>query len=97
MIVYDLMHNGSLYDHLLGSKLKRLRRAQEVIEENMPEPKLPEVMEQYVLLAVLSCHPHLQARPNIYGANSEALKNQCGSSFWSTDCLSSNKLLIVTN
>ncbi|KAL7235022.1 hypothetical protein ACSBR1_018491 [Camellia fascicularis] len=45
--------------------LVRKGRALEVIEENMPEPELPEVMEQYVLLAVLSCHPHLQARPNM--------------------------------
>ncbi|GMP40458.1 hypothetical protein CsSME_00010901 [Camellia sinensis var. sinensis] len=45
--------------------LVRKGRAREVIEENMPEPELAEVMEQYVLLVVLSCHPYLQARPNM--------------------------------
>ncbi|THG14406.1 hypothetical protein TEA_014844 [Camellia sinensis var. sinensis] len=45
--------------------LVRKGRALEVIEENMPEPELAEVMEQYVLLVVLSCHPYLQARPNM--------------------------------
>ncbi|KAK3014129.1 hypothetical protein RJ639_007921 [Escallonia herrerae] len=45
--------------------LVKIGRAMDVIEENMSEVGLPEVMEQYVLLAVLCCHPHLHARPTM--------------------------------
>ncbi|XVF42046.1 hypothetical protein PTKIN_Ptkin01aG0328700 [Pterospermum kingtungense] len=38
-------------------------RALDVIEQDMPEIGLPEVMEQYVLTAVLCCHPLLHGRP----------------------------------
>ncbi|KAK2976807.1 hypothetical protein RJ640_002206 [Escallonia rubra] len=45
--------------------LVNIGRAMDVIEENMSEVGLPEVMEQYVLMAVLCCHPHLHARPTM--------------------------------
>ncbi|KAK8633742.1 hypothetical protein V6N13_014580 [Hibiscus sabdariffa] len=131
LIVCDLMHNGSLYDHLFGSGNKKLSwpirmkialgyvapeyalygklteksdvysfgavllellsgkkayendgentlrltdwawelveqgRALDVIEQDMPEIGLPEVMEQYVLTAVLCSHPILDIRPTM--------------------------------
>ncbi|KAI3506715.1 hypothetical protein L1887_21278 [Cichorium endivia] len=37
----------------------------EVIDKNMPECGLPEIMEKYVLAAVLSSHPQLYARPTM--------------------------------
>ncbi|XP_059654471.1 probable LRR receptor-like serine/threonine-protein kinase RKF3 [Cornus florida] len=40
-------------------------RALDVIEENMPEMGLPRAMEQYVLVAVLCCHPELDVRPSM--------------------------------
>lgn len=40
-------------------------KALDVIEQDMPEIGLPEVMEQYVLTAVLCCHPLLQVRPTM--------------------------------
>lgn len=40
-------------------------RARDVVEENMPEVGLPDVMEQYVVVAVLCCHPQLYARPTM--------------------------------
>ncbi|KAL3725494.1 hypothetical protein ACJRO7_030511 [Eucalyptus globulus] len=45
--------------------LVREGRALDVIEDNMPELGLPEVMEQYVLVAVLCSHPQLYARPTM--------------------------------
>ncbi|XP_057512831.1 probable LRR receptor-like serine/threonine-protein kinase RKF3 [Actinidia eriantha] len=43
--------------------LVRQGRALDIVEENMPEMGSPEVMEQYVFIAVLCCHPNLHARP----------------------------------
>ncbi|KAK9017073.1 hypothetical protein V6N11_079559 [Hibiscus sabdariffa] len=40
-------------------------RALDVIEQDMPEIGLPEVMEQYVLTAVLCSHPILDIRPTM--------------------------------
>ncbi|GMI79267.1 receptor-like kinase in in flowers 3 [Hibiscus trionum] len=40
-------------------------RALDVIEQDMPEIGLPEVMEQYVLIAVLCSHPTLDIRPTM--------------------------------
>ncbi|XP_022744543.1 probable LRR receptor-like serine/threonine-protein kinase RKF3 [Durio zibethinus] len=40
-------------------------RALDVIEQGMPEIGLPQVMEQYVLIAVLCCHPILHVRPTM--------------------------------
>ncbi|KAL7235016.1 hypothetical protein ACSBR1_018485 [Camellia fascicularis] len=37
----------------------------DVIEEGMLDMALPEVMEKYVLLAIVSAHPLLHARPNM--------------------------------
>ncbi|KAL5984002.1 hypothetical protein ACLOJK_018104 [Asimina triloba] len=118
IIVCDLMHNGSLYDHLFGSdenklswptrqkiaieksdvygfgvlllellsgrkalvsmtegqtwlvtdwawSLVRKGRALDVIEESMPELGPREVLEKYVLVAVLASHPQLHARPTM--------------------------------
>ncbi|KAK6233090.1 hypothetical protein SCA6_003163 [Theobroma cacao] len=71
IIVCDLVHNGSLYDHLFGSGVKKLSwpiqegRVFDVIDENMPELGPPEVMERYVLVAVLSSHSQLYARPTM--------------------------------
>ncbi|XP_030552468.1 probable LRR receptor-like serine/threonine-protein kinase RKF3 [Rhodamnia argentea] len=45
--------------------LVREGRALDVIEDNMPELGSPEVMEQYVLVAVLCSHPQLYARPTM--------------------------------
>lgn len=40
-------------------------RALDVIEENLPELGLPEVMEQYVHIALICAHPILHARPTM--------------------------------
>ncbi|XP_059652567.1 probable LRR receptor-like serine/threonine-protein kinase RKF3 [Cornus florida] len=40
-------------------------RVMDVIEKSIPELGLPEVMENYVLIAVLSTHPQLYARPTM--------------------------------
>ncbi|KAA8545048.1 hypothetical protein F0562_019853 [Nyssa sinensis] len=40
-------------------------KALDVIEEDMPEMGLPEVMEQYVFIAVFCCHPNLHSRPTM--------------------------------
>ncbi|KAF8401592.1 hypothetical protein HHK36_012537 [Tetracentron sinense] len=45
--------------------LVRKGRALDVIEEGMPELGTPEVMEKFVLVAVLSSHPQLYARPTM--------------------------------
>ncbi|KAL3573559.1 hypothetical protein D5086_024172 [Populus alba] len=43
--------------------LARERRGLDVIEENLPEMGSPEVMEQYVHIALTCAHPLLHARP----------------------------------
>lgn len=45
--------------------LVRNGRALDVIEDNIPELGPPEIMEKYVLLAVLCSHPQLYARPTM--------------------------------
>lgn len=45
--------------------LVRKGRALDVIEEGIPEIGPPDVMEKYVLLAVLCSHPQLYARPTM--------------------------------
>ncbi|KAF5732731.1 LRR receptor-like serine/threonine-protein kinase RKF3 [Tripterygium wilfordii] len=45
--------------------LVRKGRALDVIEEGMPELGTPEVLEKYVLVAVLCSHPQLYARPTM--------------------------------
>ncbi|KAI4326484.1 hypothetical protein MLD38_031794 [Melastoma candidum] len=45
--------------------LVRNGQALDVIEDGMPELGTPEVMEQYVLVAVLCSHPQLYARPTM--------------------------------
>ncbi|TXG63562.1 hypothetical protein EZV62_010556 [Acer yangbiense] len=45
--------------------LVREGRALDVIEDGMPEIGTPEVMEKYVLVAVLCTHPQLYARPTM--------------------------------
>ncbi|XP_043720361.1 probable LRR receptor-like serine/threonine-protein kinase RKF3 [Telopea speciosissima] len=45
--------------------LVREGRALDVIEDGMPELSSKEVMEKYVLVAVLSSHPHLYVRPTM--------------------------------
>ncbi|CAI9107939.1 OLC1v1007424C1 [Oldenlandia corymbosa var. corymbosa] len=45
--------------------LVRNGRALDVIEEGMPELGPPEIMEKYVLIAVLCSHPQLYARPTM--------------------------------
>ncbi|KAK2649264.1 hypothetical protein Ddye_016753 [Dipteronia dyeriana] len=45
--------------------LVREGRALDVIEDGMPEIGTPEVMEKYVLVAVLCSHPQLYARPTM--------------------------------
>ncbi|PON65726.1 Serine/threonine protein kinase [Parasponia andersonii] len=45
--------------------LVREGRALDVIEDNMPEKGTPEVLEKYVLVAVLCSHPQLYARPTM--------------------------------
>uniref|UniRef100_A0A2N9HTM3 Protein kinase domain-containing protein n=1 Tax=Fagus sylvatica TaxID=28930 RepID=A0A2N9HTM3_FAGSY len=48
-----------------GWSLVKEGRALDVIDEGMPELGLPEVMEKYVLVAVLSSHPLAHARPTM--------------------------------
>ncbi|GLT47161.1 hypothetical protein SLA2020_208740 [Shorea laevis] len=45
--------------------LVRKGRALEVIEDDMPELGAPEVVEKYVLIAVICSHPQLYARPTM--------------------------------
>ncbi|KAL0533868.1 hypothetical protein IC582_028139 [Cucumis melo] len=45
--------------------LVREQKAMDVIEEGMPELGSPEVVEKYVLIAVLCSHPQLYARPSM--------------------------------
>lgn len=45
--------------------LVRNGRALEVIEDDMPDKGPPEVLEKYVLVAVLCSHPQLYARPTM--------------------------------
>ncbi|KAI4349568.1 hypothetical protein L6164_010143 [Bauhinia variegata] len=45
--------------------LVRAGRALDVIEDGMPEQGSPEVLEKYVLIAVLCSHPQLYARPTM--------------------------------
>ncbi|CAM8968575.1 unnamed protein product [Rhodiola kirilowii] len=45
--------------------LVRNGKSLDVIEHNMPEVAPPEIMEKYVLLAVLCSHPQLYARPTM--------------------------------
>ncbi|XP_027351886.1 probable LRR receptor-like serine/threonine-protein kinase RKF3 [Abrus precatorius] len=45
--------------------LVRNSRALDVIEDGMPEPGPPQVLEKYVLVAVLCSHPQLYARPTM--------------------------------
>ncbi|WVZ04534.1 hypothetical protein V8G54_017880 [Vigna mungo] len=47
---WSLVRNGSALD---------------VVEDGIPEPGLPEVLEKYVLIAVLCSHPQLYARPTM--------------------------------
>ncbi|KAH7517161.1 hypothetical protein FEM48_Zijuj09G0033000 [Ziziphus jujuba var. spinosa] len=68
IIVCDLMKNGSLHDHVFGyqeKKLMRDGRALDVIEDDMPDKGPPQVLEKYVLVAVLCSHPQLYARPTM--------------------------------
>ncbi|KAG6415350.1 hypothetical protein SASPL_122761 [Salvia splendens] len=65
IIVCDLMKNGSVHDHLFGLMENKLRRALDVVEEDMPELGPPELVEKYVLVAVLCSHPQLYARPTM--------------------------------
>ncbi|KAL8530754.1 hypothetical protein ACS0TY_007700 [Phlomoides rotata] len=48
-----------------GWSLVRKGRALDVIEEGMPDLGPPEVVEKYVLVAVLCSHPQLYARPTM--------------------------------
>ncbi|KAJ1435728.1 LRR receptor-like kinase resistance protein [Sesbania bispinosa] len=45
--------------------LVRTGKALDVIEDGMPEPGSSEVLEKYVLIAVLCSHPQLYARPTM--------------------------------
>ena len=45
--------------------LVRTNKALDVIEDGMPEPSSPQVLEKYVLIAVLCSHPQLYARPTM--------------------------------
>ncbi|EOA28723.1 hypothetical protein CARUB_v10024961mg, partial [Capsella rubella] len=45
--------------------LVRQGRALDVVEDGMPEKGPPEVLEKYVLIAVLCSHPQLHARPTM--------------------------------
>ncbi|GMY21337.1 probable LRR receptor-like serine/threonine-protein kinase RKF3 [Fagus crenata] len=48
-----------------GWSLVKEGRALDVIDDGMPELGLPEVLEKYVLVAVLSSHPLAHARPTM--------------------------------
>ncbi|RDY11401.1 putative LRR receptor-like serine/threonine-protein kinase RKF3, partial [Mucuna pruriens] len=45
--------------------LVRTGKSLDVIEDGMPQPASPEVLEKYVLIAVLCSHPQLYARPTM--------------------------------
>ncbi|KAK7344464.1 hypothetical protein VNO77_14098 [Canavalia gladiata] len=45
--------------------LVRTGRSLDVIEDGMPQPGSPQVLEKYVLIAVLCSHPQLYARPTM--------------------------------
>ncbi|KAL8100862.1 putative LRR receptor-like serine/threonine-protein kinase RKF3 [Apium graveolens] len=45
--------------------LVKVKRTLDIVEEGTPELGLPEIMEKYVLLAVLCSHPQLYARPTM--------------------------------
>ncbi|TKY52579.1 LRR receptor serine/threonine-protein kinase RKF3 [Spatholobus suberectus] len=45
--------------------LVRTGKTLDVIEDGMPEPGSPQVLEKYVLIAVLCSHPQLYARPTM--------------------------------
>ncbi|XP_014514800.1 probable LRR receptor-like serine/threonine-protein kinase RKF3 [Vigna radiata var. radiata] len=45
--------------------LVRTGKALDVIEDDMPQPGSPQVLEKYVLIAVLCSHPQLYARPTM--------------------------------
>ncbi|XP_027937211.1 probable LRR receptor-like serine/threonine-protein kinase RKF3 [Vigna unguiculata] len=45
--------------------LVRTGKALDVIEDGMPQPGSPQVLEKYVLIAVLCSHPQLYARPTM--------------------------------
>ncbi|OMO77811.1 putative kinase [Corchorus capsularis] len=45
--------------------LVKTERTLDVIEDGMPELGPPEVLEKYVLIAVLCSHPELQCRPTM--------------------------------
>ncbi|KAL5059517.1 hypothetical protein RYX36_031121 [Vicia faba] len=49
----------------LAWSLVRNNRAMDVVEDGMPEPGTPEILEKYVLVAVLCSHPQLYARPTM--------------------------------
>ncbi|KAK7336706.1 hypothetical protein VNO77_17252 [Canavalia gladiata] len=49
----------------LAWSLVRDGRALDVIEDGMPEADTPQVLEKYVLVAVICCHPQLYARPTM--------------------------------
>jgi len=49
----------------LAWSLVRNNRALDVVEDGMPEPGTPEILEKYVLVAVLCSHPQLYARPTM--------------------------------
>ncbi|KAF7818275.1 putative LRR receptor-like serine/threonine-protein kinase RKF3 [Senna tora] len=49
----------------LAWSLVRAGRPLDVIEDGMPEAGSPEVLEKYVLIAVLCSHPQLYARPTM--------------------------------
>ncbi|KAL9318377.1 hypothetical protein ACSQ67_014894 [Phaseolus vulgaris] len=72
IIVCDMVKNGSLHDHLFGSNgvklswpILRTGKALDVIEDGMPQPGSTQVLEKYVLIAVLCSHPQLYARPTM--------------------------------
>ncbi|XP_020213488.1 probable LRR receptor-like serine/threonine-protein kinase RKF3 [Cajanus cajan] len=45
--------------------LVRTGKALDVVEDGMPQPASPQVLEKYVLIAVLCSHPQLYARPTM--------------------------------
>ncbi|CAK8543416.1 unnamed protein product [Lathyrus sativus] len=49
----------------LAWSLVRNNRALDVVEDGMPESGTPEILEKYVLVAVLCSHPQLYARPTM--------------------------------
>ncbi|KAH7543150.1 hypothetical protein FEM48_Zijuj02G0152700 [Ziziphus jujuba var. spinosa] len=99
IIVCDLVHNRSLYDHLFGSGAEKKKlswptrqkialviefkgvntllltdwawslvkqgKVLDIIDGGMPELGLQDEMEKYVLAALVSAHPIVQARPTM--------------------------------